>query len=181
MARKSKQEEISFAFFDYIRAFLKNDHKRVYKEFDLVTRKFLNFNNPAENAKAFLRLPQFEALETYVFLKEFCKNQKLYEIFEEWYEKKGHFEGRSVAGIRTIDNQTELFDATEVGNETTKAVFQKVFNEIKANQQAYPNYIFALTMGLGKTVLMATCIFYEFILPQRSCVCPGYYRTSVTP
>ena len=167
MARKSKQEEISFAFFDYIRAFLKNDHKRVYKEFDLVTRKFLNFNNPAENAKAFLRLPQFEALETYVFLKEFCKNQKLYEIFEEWYEKKGHFEGRSVAGIRTIDNQTELFDATEVGNETTKAVFQKVFNEIKANQQAYPNYIFALTMGLGKTVLMATCIFYEFILAKK--------------
>ena len=167
MAKKSKQEEISFAFFDYIRVFLKNDHKRVYKEFDPVTRKFLNFNNPAENAKAFLRLPQFEALETYVFLKEFCKNQKLYEIFEEWYEKKGHFEGRSVAGLRKSDKQTELFDATEVGTETTKATFLKVFNEIKNCKQTYPNYIFALTMGLGKTVLMATCIFYEFILARK--------------
>ena len=166
MARKSKQEEISFAFFDYIRAFLKNDHKRVYKEFDLVTRKFLNFNNPAENAKAFLRLPQFEALETYVFLKEYCKNQKLYEIFEEWYEKKGHFEGRSVTGVSATGEQS-LFDVTEIGAETTKEVFLKVFNEIKANQQAYPNYIFALTMGLGKTVLMATCIFYEFILAKK--------------
>ena len=27
--------------------------------------------------------------------------------------------------------------------------------------------LFALTMGLGKTVLMATCIFYEFLLANK--------------
>ena len=166
MAKKSKKEEVSFAFFDYIRIFLKQEHKRIYSEFQPITRKFLNFNNPSENAKAFLRKPQFEALETYVFLKEYCKNQKLYEIFEEWYEKKGHFEGRSMSGV-TTEGQIELFGVTEVGAETTKEVFLKVFNEIKSNQQAYPNYIFALTMGLGKTILMATCIFYEFILSKK--------------
>lgn len=166
MAKKSKKEEVSFAFFDYIRIFLKQEHKRIYSEFQPITRKFLNFNNPSENAKAFLRMPQFEALETYVFLKEYCKNQKLYEIFEEWYEKKGHFEGRSMSGV-TTEGQIELFGVTEVGAETTKEIFQKVFNEIKSNQQAYPNYIFALTMGLGKTILMATCIFYEFILSKK--------------
>ena len=32
---------------------------------------------------------------------------------------------------------------------------------------SYPNYIFALTMGTGKTILMATCIFYEFILANK--------------
>lgn len=167
MARKkSIQEDVSFAFFDYIRVFLKNEHKRVYKSFDAVSRKFLNFNNPSANTKAFLRLPQFEALETYIFLKEFCQNQKLWQIFEEWYEKKGNFEGRSVAGVSATGELT-LFDTTEVGAETTKEVFKKVFSEIKSCQQAYPNYIFALTMGLGKTVLMATCIFYEFILAKK--------------
>lgn len=30
-----------------------------------------------------------------------------------------------------------------------------------------PNYIYALTMGLGKTILMATCIFYEFLLAKK--------------
>lgn len=166
MARTSKREEISFAFFDYIRAFLKSDHKKVYRELDPVSRKFLNFNNPSENSKAYLRLPQFEALETYVFLKEFCENRKLWEIFEDWYEKKGRFEGRSQAGV-SAKSEILLFETTEVGNEETKETFKKVFSEIKKAEQTYPNYIFALTMGLGKTVLMATCIYYEFILAKK--------------
>ena len=47
-----------------------------------LTRKFLDFNNPEKNPKAFLRQPQFEALETYVFLKEFLGNAKVEEIFK---------------------------------------------------------------------------------------------------
>ena len=38
---------------------------------------------------------------------------------------------------------------------------------MKANARLYSNYIFALTMGTGKTILMATCIFYEFILANK--------------
>ena len=38
---------------------------------------------------------------------------------------------------------------------------------MKKNSEMYPNYIFALTMGLGKTILMATCIFYEFLLANK--------------
>ncbi|MBX4253091.1 DEAD/DEAH box helicase family protein, partial [Enterococcus faecium] len=33
-------------------------------------------------------------------------------------------------------------------------------------QTTYPNYIFASTMGLGKTILMATCISYVFLLAK---------------
>jgi type III restriction enzyme len=36
-----------------------------------------------------------------------------------------------------------------------------------ADGRIYSNYIFALTMGTGKTILMATCIFYEFILSNK--------------
>ena len=38
---------------------------------------------------------------------------------------------------------------------------------MRSNARAYSNYIFALTMGTGKTILMATCIFYEFILANK--------------
>jgi hypothetical protein len=38
---------------------------------------------------------------------------------------------------------------------------------MQAARQIYPNYIFALTMGVGKTLLMATCIFYEFVLARK--------------
>ena len=38
---------------------------------------------------------------------------------------------------------------------------------MRKNSRVYPNYIFALTMGTGKTILMATCIFYEFLLGNK--------------
>ena len=38
---------------------------------------------------------------------------------------------------------------------------------MKKYKEEYPNYIYALTMGLGKTILMATCIFYEFLLAKK--------------
>jgi type III restriction enzyme len=52
-------------------------------------------------------------------------------------------------------------------SEATKETFATVFQQIKGMEQIYPNYIFALTMGIGKTVLMATSIFYEFILANK--------------
>ena len=38
---------------------------------------------------------------------------------------------------------------------------------MKKYKESYPNYIYALTMGLGKTILMGTCIFYEFLLANK--------------
>lgn len=72
---------IDFPFYQYLQFFLRTEHKRIYAEFKPLSKKFLNFNNPKENSSAYLRLPQFEALEMYVFLKEFCENQKLWEVF----------------------------------------------------------------------------------------------------
>ena len=42
-----------------------------------------------------------------------------------------------------------------------------IFKQMKKYREKYPNYIYALTMGLGKTILMATCIFYEFLLAKK--------------
>ena len=179
MARKkSTTTTIDFPFYQYLQYFLRTEHKRIYAEFKPLSKKFLNYNNPKENSKAFLRVPQFEALETYVFLKEFCENQKLWQVFEEWYNKTGKFEGRAFAGIGKT-GQLDLFGVTEVNQEITKEAFVNVFAQIKAMQQEYPNYIFALTMGLGKTVLMATSIFYEFLLANKYPHNPLYCHNAI--
>ena len=45
--------------------------------------------------------------------------------------------------------------------------YDEIFNLMKKGAEDYPNYIYALTMGVGKTILMATCIFYEFLLASK--------------
>lgn len=176
--KKSTTATIDFPFYQYLQYFLRTEHKRIYAEFKPLSKKFLNYNNPKENARAYLRVPQFEALETYVFLKEFCENQKLWQIFEQWYNKNGKFEGRAFAGIDK-KGQYSLFDVTETGQDETKGYFAQIFAQIKAMQQEYPNYIFALTMGLGKTVLMATSIFYEFLLANKYPRNPLYCHNAI--
>jgi type III restriction enzyme len=166
MASTTKRsKEIDFPFYLYLRLFLEQEKKKVYSSFSPLTRKFLNFNN-SENSKSYLRKPQFEALEMYVFLKEFCGNKFLYQIFEEWFYKTNQFLNRPEMGLSKI-GQIEIFSPLEADKEEDKRTFQLVFEQIKSFKQIYPNYIFALTMGLGKTVLMATSIFYEFLLANK--------------
>lgn len=176
---KKKTTTIDFPFYQYLQYFLRTEHKKIYSAFKPLSKKFLNYNNPKENARAYLRTPQFEALETYVFLKEFCENQKLWQIFEQWYNKTGKFEGRSFAGIEKSGQLTFYDEATELGQDETKGRYKTIFEQIKAMEQTYPNYIFALTMGLGKTVLMATSIFYEFLLANKYPKNPLYCHNAI--
>lgn len=181
---KKKTLTIDFPFYSYLQSFIEQERKKIYSSFTPLSKKFLNFNNPKENTSAFLRTPQFEALEVYVFLKEFCDNKKLFEIFQEWYDRSGIFKGRLYAGVNSKTGIADLFgviedDSPADGRETDKATFKKVFDQIKAMEQIYPNYIFALTMGLGKTVLMATTIFYEFLLANKYPRNPRYCHNAL--
>ena len=175
---KRKTATIDFPFYQYLQYFVKTEHKKIYAALKPLSKKFLNFNNREVNVTAYLRTPQFEALEMYVFLKEFCENRKLWEIFEQWHNKNGKFEGRANAGI-DAKGQSSLFDVTEEGQDETKGYFAQIFERIKAMNQEYPNYIFALTMGLGKTVLMATSIFYEFLLANKYPKDPLYCHNAI--
>lgn len=161
MAKKTtKTVTLDFAFFTQLLGFYKQNRKRIRTHYRELTKKFLDFNDPDHNPKAFLRQPQFEALEIYIFLKEFLDNAPVHEIFQEWVDHKGKFEGRTIAE-RSGQIQMEL------GRELSRDQYAAVFNRMKANSRLYSNYIFALTMGTGKTILMATCIFYEFILANK--------------
>lgn len=165
MAKATKKIDASLgsdvAFFHYLFQFYRSSKGEIRKHYRDLSKKFIDFNDPANNSKAFLRQPQFEALEIYVFLKEFLGNIPVQEIFKDWHEKKNRFADRAEGGIVGNAAQGGLFD------KITEDQYKVVFAQMRKNSRIYPNYIFALTMGTGKTILMATCIFYEFILANK--------------
>lgn len=151
----------SFAFFDFLREFYLNNKGRIRNRYKDLTKKFLDYNDAEKNPHAYLRRPQFEALEIYVFLKEFCGNPQIYDLFDKWYNREGDFADETVYTVtKAGGGQISFFDVAAVD-------YKGIFNAMRKNATAYPNYIYALTMGLGKTVLMATCIFYEFLLANK--------------
>lgn len=163
--RKSKKEEnkntaeksLDFAFFNFLRWYYISHKNNIRKTYTLITKKFLDYNDVNVNKNAWLRRPQFEALEMYVFIKEYLDNRTMQEIFNLWKNKESIFSDRY---YRDIKGATTLYD--------TLMPQYDYFEEYLATfSKTYPNYIYALTMGLGKTVLMATCIFYEFILAYK--------------
>lgn len=157
-ANKAVNVSLDFAFFQVLWQFYQANRGMIRRHQKDPTKKFLDHNNPDKNPKAYLRQPQFEALEVYVFLKEFLGNAKIEEIFRDWFEKKGRFASRAEGGIVGERRQGDIFDAL------TQDQYKAVFTAMRKNTRIYPNYIFALTMGTGKTILMATCIFYEFVV-----------------
>ena len=90
MAKKNV-ETSSFAFFDFLRQFYVSNRGRIRNRYKDLTKKFLDYNDKSKNPSAYLRDPQFEALEMYVFLKEFCSNAQVYDLFDRWYNRKGDF------------------------------------------------------------------------------------------
>ena len=155
----AKESSIEFAFFKFLRAFYLDNRGLIRNRYREVTKKYLDYNDSEKNPNAYLRKPQFEALEMYVFIKEFMNNEQMYQIFDDWSKRNGVFSDR-----RFYDedvNQITLFDTI------SPKQYHEYFLQIKKYAMDYPNYIYALTMGLGKTILIATCIFYEFLLASK--------------
>ncbi len=168
---KGKSLTLDFAFFTHLWDFYQQNRGYIRQHYRELTKKYLDFNDP-ENAKSYLRQPQFEALEMYIFLKEFLDNEPLWKIFQAWADRSGRFTNRTKAAIRR-SGQLDIFE------EITKEQYDTLFSRLRAHQRIYPNYIFALTMGTGKTILMATCIFYEFILANKFPKDPKYCHNAL--
>jgi type III restriction enzyme len=152
------QSEYEFSFFSALYYFYNDNRGKVRRAYKDLTRKFLDYNDKSINPNAFLRKPQFEALEMYVFIKEFMDNKQVFAMFDEWNNRTGDF---SDSSFYTVDSgQVTLYDITA---EQSKILFK----QMKKYSEDYPNYIFSLAMGLGKTILMGTCIFYEFLLSNK--------------
>ena len=160
--RKAKQPvfDSSFAFYAQLWEFYCHNRRKIRSRYNDLTKKFLVYNDRTENPTAFLRTPQFEALEMYVFIKEFTDNAQVCDLFQEWKERKGHFDKEAYYAVDTL-GQLSLFETL------SEEMLNSIFSQMTEYKEEYPNYIYALTMGLGKTILMATCIFYEFLLANK--------------
>jgi len=149
-----------FAFYEQLRWYYTQNRGKIRSRYNDLTKKFLAYNDSEGNPNVFLRRPQFEALEMYVFFKEFLDNAQVLEVFDDWRNRRANFADASYYSVNR-DGQIRLGDA--ITAEQTDALFK----QMKKCREDYPNYIYALTMGLGKTILMATCIFYEFLLAAK--------------
>lgn len=58
-----------FAFYQQLKFYYDSNRGKIRSRYNDLTKKFLAYNDKSENPDAFLRLPQFEALEMYVFIK----------------------------------------------------------------------------------------------------------------
>ena len=149
-----------FAFYQQLKFYYDTNRGKIRSRYNDLTKKFLAYNDKKENPDAFLRTPQFEALEMYVFIKEFMDNPQVYEMFDDWRKRINKFSDASYYAVNK-GGQIGIYD------QATEKVTDTLFKQMKQYKEAYPNYIYALTMGLGKTILMATCIFYEFLLANK--------------
>lgn len=156
MAVKYSEE---FSFYSQLQFYYTSNRGKIRRNYKDITRKFLDYNDKNLNPSAFLRPPQFEALEMYVFIKEFMNNAQVYQMFEDWSKRQNKFSDASYYSV----NRGQIMIGDAQTEEQTKALFK----QMKKVSENYPNYIYALAMGMGKTILMATCIFYEFLLANK--------------
>lgn len=101
-----------------------------------------------------LRTPQVDALELYIYLKEICGNPTTQQLYRDVL--LGDIEGKSALELTT--DELERLRVARTRIETVEETLMGV---------DYPNAIYSLAMGTGKTVLVATMIFYEFILSWK--------------
>lgn len=100
----------------------------------------------------FLHKPQVEALETYIYLKEFVGNKPSLEVFKSLFEsEKDMLLGLGIAKDEAFDLMGNYIKITEIMKD-------------RFGISDCPNQVYALTMGAGKTILMAVMMLYDFVL-----------------
>ena len=100
-----------------------------------------------------LRPPQVDALELYIYLKEVRGNHTTQQLYREVLDLTWDF-SRGMPSADKLRRMAEAQELVEAIEETLMGV-------------DYPNAIYSLAMGTGKTILVAAMIFYEFILSWK--------------
>jgi type III restriction enzyme len=118
----------------------------------------------------FLRKAQFEALETYWYLRLIEDTPHIFDLYKKLFPKKQLLE---ILGLKhLVENLPEDLITNEfIDNIFTKAINDDEFvkqNKLEALREtltlSYPSYILALAMGSGKTILIGTIIATEFAM-----------------
>jgi len=138
-----------------------------------VIREIFEYNFlDTENQKLkYLRKAQFEALETYWYLRLAEKTPRVFDLYKKYFQGEELLEALNInltqedlgkiafsngGGIETVFNQIKN-DDDFVRKYHLEGLRESLFLE-------YPSYILALAMGAGKTVLIGSIIATEFAM-----------------
>ena len=136
-------------------------------------------------SRGMMRDAQIEAIKTYLFLKIACQNRPLWELF--YYGILSFPENIALTGSeRSVigDNipALSLIEYASLPNKNGKSLAPELARFIKANPETidyqqvfrqlfynvnYPDYLFSLPMGAGKTYLMAAFIYLDLYFAQN--------------
>ena len=76
MAKKKVSND--YPFYQALREFYSENKGKIRKHFKEASKKILDFNDKEKNPRAFLRVPQFQALEMYKYGKQWVLENKTY-------------------------------------------------------------------------------------------------------
>jgi hypothetical protein len=131
--------------------------------------EILDYDSETQNFR-YLRKAQFEALETYWYLRLKENTPHIFDLYRKLFSPSDLLDS---LGIRlTQEDLTRLV----INGGGIDSIFEKIKNDdvfvkkykLEAVREtltlAYPSYILALAMGAGKTVLIGTIIATEFAM-----------------
>lgn len=122
------------------------------------------------NQNNFLRKAQFEALETYWYLRLVKNTPNIFNLYRSYFPGKTLFEAFGLKHL--IENLPDDL----ITPQFTQGILKKIElddtfvrqNKLEALREtltlSYPSYILALAMGAGKTILIASIIATEFAM-----------------
>ncbi len=139
-------------------------------DFSIISEIFnYNYNRKTKNL-LFLRKAQFEALETYWYLRIVEKTPHIFDLYKKSYDDPV----KLFKALNISISQDDLIKILSKGG--IESIFEKIKNDddfvkeykLDALKETlllnYPSYIFALAMGAGKTILIGTIIATEFAM-----------------
>jgi type III restriction enzyme len=139
-----------------------------YKSEFTEIKEILNFQKTEiENQYKYLRKAQFEAIETYLFLRFVKKTPKIIDLYKEYYNTPQEF--CEALNINHIPKHlfSKYQTTTDVLNDLKDEAILKEYKYhslIETLNLDYPSYILALAMGSGKTNIISSIIAIEFAI-----------------
>lgn len=136
-------------------------------------------------SRGMMRDAQIEAIKTYLFLKIACGNRPLWELFYKGILSSPETIALTGAERDILGNNIPalaLMEYATLPNKNGKPLAPELVKNIKSNPTAinyeqvfrqlfynvsYPDYLFSLPMGAGKTYLMAAFIYLDLYFAQN--------------
>lgn len=145
----------------------KNNYQSNYS----IISEIMDFNlDPSTGNLRFLRKAQFEALETYWYLRLIEKTPHIFDLYKKLFQQE------DLLNALNIKLSDEDWRKIAISGNGINSIFEKIKADdnfvkkykLEALREtlslSYPSYTLALAMGAGKTILIGTIIATEFAM-----------------